>query len=186
MANLPNTTKEQIVEIVEDLFIMGIKEPLKIWRVFKKECEKRQSSIENIPDIKTIRNYVDIVRRRIRNRYKRVNLNNVLKEELRDLDYIQKQLWDDYRTAFDPKDRVQIIRAIIDCKERKAKLLGLDTENKNPAPAKTLEDLIKEDDEKNEQTTDRGPVLDPGQAGPKSEVPAQQNTELPGQKPDGA
>ncbi len=157
--------REELIERVEALLIMGFTRPTEIMRQ-----EPR------IKDWETAKRYLSIAQRRLRNRYKKINTDKILKKELRDLDYMEKKLWLNYHGAINANEKTGAINGILKCKERRAKLLGLDTENINPAMAKTLEDLLKEDDEKNEQTINRGASVDTKQAGSQSSVQAEQSS----------
>ena len=162
MGDIPDEKKEEIVELVEELYIMGIERATEVVKNLA-----RQDPAITI-DQRTAGRYIDIVRRRIRNRYKKIDMNQVLKKELRDLNYMEKRLWQSFHG--EPNERSGIINSILKVKERRAKLLGMDTENVRPGVAKTLEDLLKDDDEKNESTTDRRTVVDTKQAGGEGKV----------------
>lgn len=159
MANKGNLEREEILEKVEGFLMMGVRMPTEVMRQ-----EKR------IGDFQTAKRYIEISKRRLRNRYKNIERNKILKRELRDLDFMEKKLWFVFSSAANSNEKTGVINSIIKIKERRARLLGLDTENINPGLSKTLEDLIREDDEKNEQTINRGASLDTKQARRKSKV----------------
>jgi len=164
MGNKPNLERENLIEKVEGLLAMGFTRPTEVLRQ-----ERR------IKDFQTAKRYLEIARRRFYNRYKKINQDKVLKRELRDLDFMEKRLWINYSNAINSNERTGAINSIIKCKARRAKLLGLDTENVNPQMARTLEDLIKEDDEKEQQTINRGSSVDSGQDGKEGKVQTQSN-----------
>lgn len=138
---LPSEVREEIIEIIEELYIMGFTKRSEVWRYLQK--------IGKTIDVRTVDTYLFIVTRRIRNRYKKIDLDKTLKKEIRDLDYMQKKMWLVYNSASTSAERTGVINSILKIKERRAKLLGLDTENINKGTAKTLEDLIAENEKSN-------------------------------------
>lgn len=152
MADLPTEKIEEIIDAVEELHLMGYRKGIEVWRLLEKRGLKC--------NIKTIYKYKMIVQRRLRNRYRKIKLDKLLSDQLSEIEYMQKRAWADYQTLPPGNERTGCMNTILKCKERIAKLLGMDTENLNQGRAKTLEDLIREDDEKNEQTIDRGVVVD--------------------------
>jgi hypothetical protein len=136
----------------------------------KGEAEK-DLDLANL-NFETIENYINIIRRRIRNKYKLIDNNKVLKKELRDLDYMENQLWGSFKGSLQPKDRASLMNTILKCKARRAKLLGLDTENLNINQPKTIEDLFddyenreQQSAENDKQGVDSKPVENPKQEG---------------------
>ena len=176
MANKPNLEREEIIERIEGLLIMGFWRPTEILKQ-----ERR------IADFETAKRYIDIAQRRLRNRYSQINKEKILKRELRDLDFMEKRLWLNYDHAINYNEKTGAINAILRCKERRAKLLGLDIETLKIGPIKTLEDLIQEAEyEKIQQpTTNRELIVDSKQAGAEGEVPAQSSPTEAGKGNDG-
>ena len=167
MGNIPNLEREELIESVEMLLIMGYSRPTEIMR-----------NDLRITVFETAKRYISIAQRRLRNRYKKVEASKIITKELRDLDFMEKQLWQAYQNADNTNEKTGAVNSIIKCKERRAKLLGLDSETLLLGKKeKTLEDLLREDDEKNEQTINRGVILDNRQAKPAGEISAQQNPE---------
>lgn len=177
MGNIITEKREEIIDMVEELFVMGFTKPYECWKILVNKAEqsakagRRDMELEKI-DVRTVRNYIDIVRRRIRNKYKLIDNNKVLKKELRDLDYMEKQLWSSFKGSLQPKDRASLMNTILKCKARRAKLLGLDTENLNINQPKTIEDLFDEYENRNngsagndKQGVDSEVAKDPEQKG---------------------
>lgn len=155
MGNILTETREGIMDLVEELFIMGFTKGTRVSELLKKKGYEL--------DIKTVRKYLDIARRRLHNKYKEINRNKVLRREIRDLDYMEQQQWINFRGADNANEKSGAMNTILKIKERRAKLLGLDTENLNLGGAKTLEDLIKENEKDDQQRDNRRIVLDTGQ-----------------------
>lgn len=175
MANRPNLEREEIIERIEGLLVMGYWRPTEILKQ-----ERR------IADFETAKRYIDIAQRRLRNRYSQINKDKILKRELRDLDFMEKRLWLNYDHAFNYNEKTGAINAILKCKERRAKLLGLDIEIMKVGPIKTLEDLIHEAEyEVQQPTTDRKLTVDPKQAGTEGQVSAQPGSAEVGARNDG-
>lgn len=151
MGNKLTEKREEIIDMVEELFVMGYNRPYRIQKILKAKAESDKDLELAKVDLGTIRNYVDIVQRRIRNKYKQIDNNKVLKKELRDLDYMENQLWSAYKTSMASKDKASLMNTILKCKARRAKLLGLDTENLNINPPKTIEDLFDDYENDNKQ-----------------------------------
>ena len=177
MGNKPNYQREKLIEAVEAQIIMGYKSPTEILKIFPND----------IKDWDTARRYIRIAERRLRNRYKEIDRNKILKKEIRDLEYMEKRLWKNFKSAINDNISSGAINTIIKVKERRAKLLGLDTENVNQGHARTLEDLIRENREKaqkdgkhntrDKQTNNRGASMGSEQDGGKGAVQAKSDTD---------
>ena len=145
MANISTKTREELIDLVEEVYMTGFIRPYQIWKAFK----ENNVSI----DIKTVRNYVAIVRRRIRKKYRNIDLSRILKKELQSLDFMECRAWVNYQAAEPGPEKSLAMNSVIKIKERRAKLLGLDSETLVLGKKeRTLEDLLKEDDDKNQQT----------------------------------
>lgn len=163
--------REEIIDIVEECYIMGLTRPYQILKVL----EKQDPPIRI--DWRTAGRYLDIARKRTNKRFSKIKLDNVLKKDLRDLELMEKRMWKTLTGSKKALEKSASANTILKCKERRAKLLGLDTENINRGMARTLEDLLREDDEKqtlidkqnnankNEQGVDRKTLQNSGQAG---------------------
>ena len=85
---------------------------------------------------------------------------------------MENQLWGSFKGSLQPKDRASLMNTILKCKARRAKLLGLDTENLNINQPKTIEDLFddyenreQQSAENDKQGVDSKPVENPKQEG---------------------
>jgi len=130
-------------------------------------------------------------------------LDKVLAKELRDLDFMEKQMWVAFFSrspvsvgldekgkekvmmkGTTPYEKAGIMNSLLKCKERRAKLLGMDTENVRSGVAKTLEDLIAEAEidyeqkQIDESKTDRITALDSEQTGEKGAVLSQPDAKI--------
>ena len=190
-----NEKREELISLVEELVIMGVNKRADIWRYLSERGETT--------DVKTVGVYMDIARRRTRNRYKKIALDKVLAKELRDLDFMEKQMWVAFFSrspvsvgldekgkekvmmkGTTPYEKAGIMNSLLKCKERRAKLLGMDTENVRSGVAKTLEDLIAEAEidyeqkQIDESKTDRITALDSEQTGEKGAVLSQPDAKI--------
>jgi hypothetical protein len=160
MGNRTNEKREEIIDMVEELFVMGYTRPYRIQKILRAKGESEKNlDLQNIT-FETIERYIDIVHRRIRNKYKNIDNNKVLKKELRDLEYMESQLWSAYKGSMASKDKASLMNTILKCKARRAKLLGLDTENLNINPPKTIEDLFDDYYARDKQPKQSGGVDD--------------------------
>lgn len=172
MGNKLSEKREEIIDMVEELFVMGYTRPYRIQKILKAKGDAEKDMNLSSLTYETIENYINIIRRRIRNKYKLIDNNKVLKKELRDLDYMENQLWSSFKGSLQPKDRASLMNTILKCKARRAKLLGLDTENLNINQPKTIEDLFDEYENRNngsagndKQGVDSEVAKDPEQKG---------------------
>ena len=168
MGNQITIIREEVVDMVEELMLMGFDKRYQIWQAIKSKGYGT--------DYKTIGKYMDVVRRRSRKRFREVDIKNVLKKELGKLSLMERQAWKNFMASEPGNEKSGALITISKIMERRAKLLGLDTEER-PAE-RTLEDLIKDDDEENEQTINRGAVLDNKQGRPAGEVSAESSAEI--------
>lgn len=119
--NKESLEREQLLDEVEEAFVMGITRPAQLLRI--------GSLAGRIKEWETAKRYLEIVRRRIRNRYSEIIRDKIFKKELRDLDFMERKLWIVYSTASLPNDKTGVINSIIKIKERRAQLLGFDSKN---------------------------------------------------------
>ena len=138
MANLTNEKREYYLEQTEQLYIMGVRTPSELLR--------------NLPlkDFGTAKKYLEIVRRRIRNRYKNTKMYaKQLTRQLASLDLMEKNSWTDYlktktvmvqrgvdghgkpvmveeKVGQDEDTKVRILGNVLKIQERRAALLGMD------------------------------------------------------------
>lgn len=120
---IPNLEKEEILDKIEELFIMGIRRPSQVLKISEMQTK--------VKTFDTANQYIEIVKRRIRNKYKKFNREEIIKKELRDLDFMEKKQWINYSKADNSNERTGIINSFLKIKERRAKILGLDTNNIN-------------------------------------------------------
>lgn len=166
-------TREEILEQIEELYIMGFVKPRQVAELLEKQGTRIS--------IDTVKAYTSIVLRRMRNRYKSISRERMMKKELQSLDYMENAAWISYRKAANTNERSGGLRTILQIKERRAKLLGFDTENLNVHVSKTLEDLLADSDyEEKQSQTDRGAVMDSGQAAEKGSLPFEPDSEAIG------
>lgn len=147
MGDKTDLEKEKLLEDVEELFIMGITRPAQILRV--------PAITGRIAEPETAKRYLDIIRRRLRNRYKQIERDKILKKELRDLDFMERKLWIVYSSGSNSSEKTGAMNSILKVKERRAKLLGFDIENfsisKTP---KNIWALLAEENDQGPQKTD--------------------------------
>ena len=170
MGDIELIKKEGLLETTEELIMQKISKDTEIARILG-------------IDERTAKKYKSIALRRMRNRAKKFNdLDKMLKQELSDLEYMEKKCWLIFRTSTTPNEQAGAMNSINKIKERRAKLLGFDTENVNQGKSKTLEDLlnaddIKEKENENKQRTNSGVVVDNKQAGAKSKVQSERGAD---------
>ena len=126
----------------EELFIMGVTKPSQILRVDKIKGR--------IAEPETAKKYLNTVSRRIKNRYKKIERDKILKKELGDLDFMETKLWIVYSNATLANEKTGAMNSILKVKERRAKLLGFDSEtfNLGDAPKNIWALLADENDKK--------------------------------------
>ncbi|XOB41781.1 MAG: hypothetical protein ACKKMS_00055 [Candidatus Nealsonbacteria bacterium] len=147
MGDKTDLEKEKLLEDVEELFIMGITRPAQILRV--------PAIAGRIAEPETAKKYLDIIRRRLRNRYKQVERDKILKKELRDLDFMERKLWLVYNSTTLANEKTGVMNSILKIKERRAKLLGFDIETFNISKApKNIWALLAEENDKGPQKAD--------------------------------
>lgn len=135
----------------------------------------------------TAKDYKKIARDRLdKAAEKAIDLTTILKNELKEIEYIEKKAWESYVIAKSGNERTGAMNTIVKCKERRAKLLGLDTENINEGKSKSLEQLL---DESNARLTASNPdalvAVDSQQAEISAAISPEQRTNGPVPPDDG-
>ena len=119
MATKTNQEREEIIDSVIDLVMMGFDKPYQIQKMMK-----------DIAKWQTAKSYLDEAKRRIAKIYDAgANRERTLKKELVGLQYMERKCWEIFGEASSYNERTGAIRTILSIKERRAKLLSLDTDN---------------------------------------------------------
>lgn len=163
MGNKTAEEKEELLMKVEELIMQRVDRPYEISKILGIAKDTADS-------------YKNIALRRIRNRSQKFNnLDKILKRELADLDYMEKKCWHTFRSDNNPNAKNGAMNTINKIKERRAKLLGFDTENVNQGKSKTLEDLLQDDE--NKSRVDTRVIQNPKQADKESKVQPEQSSD---------
>ena len=120
MPNLTSEEKENRIDQVEQLIIMGYTKPSQI---------VAQGVVQNIESAKE---YIAIAQRRLRNRYDNVDRQKMIKREIKSLDLMERKTWADHsKSKDDPRTRSRLMQTIVIIQKRRAELLGLDVPKSN-------------------------------------------------------
>lgn len=119
MATKSNQEREEIIDKIIDLVMMGLDKPYQI-----------QKALGDIAKWQTAKSYLEEAKRRIVKIYDtQSNRADTLKRELAGLQYMERKCWEIFNKANSYNERTGAIRTVLSIKERRAKLLSLDTDN---------------------------------------------------------
>jgi len=115
MASKKDAVREQLIDGVQRLFVMGFKKPYQIMKL-----------LPAISDFRTADNYLRIAQRRLHRSLTNINHTEEIKKQVQIMDQAIGELWAQFLVALEVNEKVSCVNAIERLLKSKAELLGLE------------------------------------------------------------